>query len=280
MEWLKRLNHSLDYIEKNLAGEIDYGIAAQKAYCSSYYFQRMFAYLSGITLSEYIRRRRMSVAAADLESGEKVIDVALKYGYQSPTAFNRAFQAVHGLPPSKAGKGSTLKLFPRISFKITVKGVEEMNYKIEKESAFRIIGLSRPLEPDMEKNFKVIPDVWAKASADGVLAALCTKMDGQPKGVLGVSVCEKEDDMKYMIAVASSAPKGGYDEYTVPETTWAKFNGRGTGVSIQVLLKQIMTEWMPNSGYEYDMGAPEIELYLDDSATDMEYEVWVPVIKK
>jgi len=109
--------------------------------------------MAGVPLSEYIRRRRMSLVAVDLQSGgDKVIDVALKYGYSSPTAFSRAFQAIHGVAPSLAKEpGIVLKSFPPISFKITVKGVEEMDYRIEKKDGFRIVGISMPLHKEIEK---------------------------------------------------------------------------------------------------------------------------------
>ncbi|MDZ5010436.1 helix-turn-helix domain-containing protein, partial [Clostridium perfringens] len=128
MEWLDRLNEALNYIEDNLDGEIDYTKAAKLACCSVYHFQRMFSYIAGRPLAEYIRNRRLTKAAIDLQSGDKVIDVAMRYGYESPTAFNRAFQKLHNVTPSSAQKeGTFLKSYSPISFKITIKGVEEMN---------------------------------------------------------------------------------------------------------------------------------------------------------
>ena len=129
MEWIDRLNDAIGYIEEHLRGEIDAAQLGKIACCSSYHFQRMFTYMAGIPLSEYIRRRRMSLAAVDLQGKNvKIIDVAGKYGYNSPTAFNRAFQSVHGVAPSAVkNEGVSVKSFPPIQFKITVKGVEEMN---------------------------------------------------------------------------------------------------------------------------------------------------------
>ena len=140
MEWIERLNSSINYMEENMKGTIDLEEVSKIACCSTYHFQRTFTYIADITLSEYIRRRKMSLAAVDLQSGnEKVIDISLKYGYNSPTAFNRAFKSVHGISPSQAKKeGTILKVFPPISFKITIKGDSEMKYRIEKKEAFRI----------------------------------------------------------------------------------------------------------------------------------------------
>ena len=114
MDWLNNWNQALDYLERNLEGEIDLKELGRLAGCSAYHFQRMFSHLAGVPLGEYIRRRRMTRAAADLQSGEKVLDTALRYGYESPTAFNRAFQAVHGIPPSQVRRGGALKAYPRI----------------------------------------------------------------------------------------------------------------------------------------------------------------------
>ncbi len=144
MEWVERLNESMAYIEEHLADEIDYRQLARIACCSTYHFQRMFTYMAGMTLSEYIRRRKMSLAAVDLQGGARVIDVAQKFGYSSPTAFNRAFQGVHGIVPSAVkGEGVSVRSYPKIAFSIAVKGAEEMNYRIETKEAFCIVGMTR-----------------------------------------------------------------------------------------------------------------------------------------
>lgn len=282
MEWIERLNKAINCIEENLDGDISYEELGQVACCSSYHFQRMFSYMAGMPLSEYIRRRKMSRAAVDLQSGdEKIIDIAAKYGYDSPTAFNRAFQSVHGFAPSQAkAEGQSLKSFPPISFKMSIKGVEQMEYRIEKKDAFRIVGISQPLPNKFEESVKVVPAMWGKAAQEGVIEKLCEKMNGKPKGVLGVSFCNSNlDSWKYFIAVSSTAEAGDFEEYTIPACTWAIFSGQGTGVSIQQLEERIITEWLPTSGYEYSDG-PDVEVYIDPNPADTKYEVWIPVIKK
>ncbi len=279
MEWIEGLNKAISYIEEHLTEEISYDELARIACCSAYHFQRMFAYMAGVPLSEYIRRRRMSLAAADLQSGEeKIIDIGMKYGYTSPTAFNRAFQSVHGMAPSMAKKGgSPMKAYPPISFKITVKGVEELNYRIEEKAAFRIVGVSHPLDKEIEKNFKTVPQMWQNAAMNGTIEKLASLMNDQPMGVLGVSVCNDKEDWRYFIAVSSSADAdNALDEYIIPACTWAVFSGTGTGMSIQELEQRIVTEWLPTSGFEYD-NAPDIEVYLNPDPNDIQYEVWVPV---
>ena len=281
MEWIERLNHAIDYIEKHLTTEIDYEQLGRIACCSSYHFQRMFTYMAGIPLSEYIRRRKMSLAAVDLQGKNmKIIDVAGKYGYQSPTAFNRAFQSVHGIAPSAVkNEGVSIKSFPPILFKITVKGAEEMNYRIETKDAFRIAGVSVPLHKDIEKNFTVIPAKWQEVSANGTLQKLLPMMDTQPMGVLGVSICNDKEPWKYYIAVSTSQENNEFEEYIVPAATWAIFSGTGTNQSIQELEQRIVTEWLPTSGYEYG-NARDVEVYLNPDPQNAQYEVWIPVVKK
>lgn len=281
MEWIERLNKTISYMEGHLTEEISYDELARMACCSTYHFQRMFAYIAGIPLSEYIRRRRMSLAAVDLQSGEgKIIDIGMKYGYSSPTAFNRAFQSVHGIAPSMVKKGGAImKAYPPISFKIIVKGVEEMNYRIEEKASFRIVGVSRPLDKEIEKNFTAVPQMWQNAAMNGTIEKLTLLMNDQPMGVLGVSVCNDKEDWRYFIAVSSSADAdNALDEYIVPACTWAVFSGTGTGLSIQELEQRIVTEWLPTSGFEYD-NAPDIEVYLNSDPNNMQYEVWIPVKK-
>lgn len=281
MDWVERLNQSMSYIEEHLTDEIDYDELGRIACCSTYHYQRMFTYMAGISLAEYIRRRKMSLAAIDLQGGkEKIIDVAAKYGYSSPTAFNRAFQSFHGIAPSMLKNGSTLvKSFSPIAFYITVKGATEMNYRMETKGAFRIIGVSAPLDREMEKNFMVVPKMWQAAAADRTIQTLASMMDAPPMGLLGVSACNDEDQWKYWIAVSSTKERGDFEEYIVPASTWAIFSGAGSNQSIQDLERRIIAEWLPGSGYEYG-NAPDIEVYWNADPQNAKYEVWIPVVRK
>ena len=280
MEWIERLNEAMDYIEKNICGEINSEELGRICCCSSYHFQRMFGFITGIPLSEYIRRRKMTLAAADIQSGMKVIDAALKYGYASPTAFNRAFRSVHKTAPSKIKDGAVIKSFSPLVFKITVKGVQEMNYRIEKKKSFKIIGKSFSLEKEIEKNFEKVPEKWNAAINDGIVEKLLTLANGEPKGILGVCVGGYNDSWKYYIAASSSKKEDGFEEYTVPELEWAVFSGKGScPKAVQELESRINSEWLPSSGYEYADG-PDIEVYLTQNYEDAEFEVWIPVNKK
>ncbi len=302
MEWIDRLNEAMRFVESHLEEEISYADIAAKAGCSVYHFQRMFGYMAGVSLSEYLRRRRISRAAAALQSGEKVVDVALRYGYSSPTAFNRAFQAVQGFPPSQLQKaGTAAKTFPPIRFRVTVTGAQEMEYRIEHRDAFRIVGISAPLSSDMDGNFETVPALWGRAAQSGTLAALAALMDAQPHALLGVSACygaqadayrrgvsagsapepETADaaGWRYYIAVPTTRPcPAGLEEAAVPAMTWAVFPGRGPNTAIQALEKRIVTEWLPTSGYEYANG-PDVEVYLTPNPADAQFEVWIPVVR-
>lgn len=281
MEWIERLNKSINYIEEHITEEISYDELAQIACCSTYHFQRMFTYIVGVSLSEYIRRRKMSLAAVDLQgSNEKIIDISLKYGYSSPTAFNRAFQSIHGVAPSALkNEGVSIKSFPPITFKFTVKGVEEMNYRIETKPAFRIVGKSYPLNKEIEQNFLEVPQMWQNAVMDGTIKKIIALMNSQPQGVLGVSACNDNEKWKYYIAVSSTADiDTSLEEYIVPGCMWAIFPGGGTGKSIQELEKRIVTEWLPTSGYEFTEG-PDVEVYFNPDPNNTQYEVWIPIKK-
>ncbi len=154
-----------------------------------------------------------------------------------------------------------------------------MNCRIENKGAFRIVGISQPLEKEIEKNFATVPQMWGKAAADGTVQKLAGMMDGQPMGLLGVSACGNAEEWRYFIAVASGKDKGEFEEYTVPASTWAIFPGEGTSLSVQELEKKAVTEWLPTSGYEYG-SAPDVEVYLNPDPQNAKFEVWVPVVKK
>ena len=187
MEWLKKIGAAIDYIEDHLDQEISYDEAARIACCSTYYFQRIFSYVSGISLSEYIRRRRMTQAAFELQrTDSRVMDVALKYGYSSPTSFNGAFQSVHGITPLAAkNAGCTLCAYPSIKFSIKVLGGSAMSYHIEKKEGFRIIGIRTPLVEDAEENMRIVPAFWEKTlqKYNGILE-IGNLSNGNPKYLL------------------------------------------------------------------------------------------------
>ena len=203
MEWLKNFNSAVDYIEKNLDKEISYDEAARTACCSSYYFQRMFSYIAGISLSEYIRRRRMTQAAFELQQSEKkVLDIALKYGYTSPTSFNRAFHGVHGITPTAAkSTGITLNSYPALSLCFQVTGGEAMAYRMEERRAFRIVGIRIPLKEDMEENQRIVPLFWKSVCEEKRFGHICSVSGRTPGEVMGITVYKNPASIFYYIVI-------------------------------------------------------------------------------
>jgi len=280
MEWINNLNRAMNYIEEHITEKIDGEELAKLACCPAYYFQRMFYYMTDLSLTEYIRRRKMSLAAVELREGRvKIIDIAMKYGYSSPTAFNRAFQSVHGASPSAVKKGlADLKTYPMLRFSLAVHGMEELSFRIEEKDAFRVVGISCPLSRRLEENFSRIPQEWGRALEDGTLAELIRLSDEQPFGLLGVSVHHTEE-WKYLIAVSSSVQESSFESCEIPAATWAVFSGRGTNVSLQELERRVITEWLPASGYVY-ANIPDVEVYIKADPKDAVYEYWLPVVKR
>lgn len=279
MEWIERLNNTMDYIEEHLMEKIDYEQLAKIAGCPNYHFQKTFLYMTNISLNEYIRKRRISLAAVDIQSGkDKIIDIALKYGYESPTAFNRAFQSIHGIAPSTVRKKSVrLKSFPPLKFSFSLQGFKELNYRIEHKNSFRILGISFPLSKILLENFNNIPCKWDNALNNGTLTQLTNLNNQSPQGLLGVCI-HYQDDWRYFIAVSSNSSNEQFENYTISEATWAIFSGHGTNKNLQELQQRVITEWLPTSGYEY-ANIPDIEVYLKADPNDCIYEYWLPIIK-
>jgi len=238
----------------------------------------MFSYIIGVPLSEYLRRRRLTKAAFDLQRGDKVIDVALRYGYDSPTAFNRAFQAIHGISPRVAQKSDAmLKAFAPISFQITIKGVTEMDYRIVEKEGFRIVGIRIKIGTDVEENAKIIMPFWVEAGEKGLLNPIIDLMNGEPTGLLGLCIDEADDGGYYYICTVTDKPvPAGMVEAAIPRHTWAIFSGHGKPSTIAGLIQRIYTEWQPTSGYEW-AASIDMEVYLDDNPDDMKHEVWMPI---
>lgn len=285
MEWLKKLGKAIDYIEDNLDKEISYDEAARIACCSPYYFQRVFSYVSGVSLAEYIRRRKMTQAAFELQRADsRVIDVALKYGYSSPTSFNRAFQNVHGITPTAAKLGgNVLQAYPSIQFKIEITGGSAMAYRIVKKPPLRIVGIRIPLTSDMEDNLRIVPEFW-KASLQGKqFLEICSLSNGEPRGILGISVYKNPKEIYYYIGVAanSPAPAGMYG-FEIPAATWVIFDNDGRfKEDVQSVFKRFYMEWLPFSGYQY-AELPDIEVYpiCSGQPVNGHSEVWIAVVKE
>lgn len=280
MDTLENMKHAIDYIENNLDNEIEYTRIAQIALCSQYHFQRMFSFLTGIPLSEYIRRRRLTLAAFDLQNGNgKIIDIAFKYGYNSPDSFSRAFAAIHGIMPSRAReKGISLKTYPRVTFSLSIKGVTEMNYRIEQRKSFAVVGVKQRFS-HVEGLGENIGKMWRETPRETI-----SQIAGLGNGLVGVYSGMYEDNTTdyYIAAITEKEyPKTLY-KLEIPSLTWAIFEIIGPlPAAMAEMWGRIFSEWFPTSGYEH-AEAPEVEWYSngDMSSSDYKSEIWIPVIKK
>ena len=289
MDWINAVERAIDYIEAHLSEEIDYEKVARESFSSSYYFQRIFGILSGYTLGEYIRYRRLSLAGEELAGGNtKVIDVALKYGYDSPDSFAKAFQKFHGITPSEARiDGKTLKSFSKLSIKISLVGGNSMNYRIEEKDAFYVIEKTEIHTNENGKNKTSIPDFWARAWSDGTINTLISLSDGSAY-TYGICYCGESKDGKnfnYSIAVKcdeNTQVPSGFTKKLIGAKTWIVFSCVGAMPdAIQNTWDKIFTEFFPTSNYRptYEM---DIEAYGDGDSDSPDYysEIWVPVEKK
>jgi AraC family transcriptional regulator len=283
MDWIEKMNAAIIYIEQHITDTLNTEDIAKIAECSTYHFQRMFAYMTGIPLSEYIRRRRMSLAVVDLKSDDmKIIDVALKYGYQSPTAFNRAFQSVHGIAPSLVKlDGVSVKSYSPLSFQMVIKGVESLDFRIEAKESFRVVGISIPLYGDFEDMDEPVKQIWEISENNGTIQKLKGLMGKEPSGLLEVMLPDENiESWRYLISTATDAPiEESLEEYIVDAYTWAIFSYEGkTTQETQDLGKRVISEWLPTSGYEYDNG-PDISVHAKDGTVGAILEYWLPIEK-
>ncbi|UHA75434.1 AraC family transcriptional regulator [Paenibacillus sp. 481] len=287
MDWLNRMSSVMDYIETHLSDTIDYDQLARIACCSTYHFQRMFSFITNVPLSEYIRRRRLTLAAFDLQNGNvKVIDVALKYGYESPEAFSRAFKKMHGVMPISArDKGVSLKAYPRLSFHISIRGDVEMNYKLEEKQAFEMFGVATEINAGGEHPCVEIPAFWSKCISDGSVDRIRTAAGLGENGQIHAVLYNNQGGVFSYLIGYFMPPSGlpeGFEQLSIPPQTYAVFS---TGLypdghsGIQELWRRIWAEWFPTCNYEAING-PEFEMTYDRGNGMYEMEIWIPVVKK
>ncbi|MBP0725306.1 AraC family transcriptional regulator [Bacillus sp. RG28] len=290
MDLLKNMNGAIKYIEENLTNEIDYKEVARIAFCSEYHFKRMFSFLAGISLSEYIRRRRLTLAGFELkDSNIKVIDLAIKYGYNSPDSFTRAFQNLHGITPTEARNSFLpLKAYPRMTFQLTIKGGSEMNYRIEEKEAFRIVGIKKRVPIIFNGVNPEIASMWQSLDSEK-RNELKNLSNVEPFGLLNVSTnfsegrMEEKGELDHYIGVATTKECPEYlTQLEVPASSWAVFEAIGAFPSaLQNVWGRIYSEWFPSSNYEQTEG-PEI-LWCEEKdiiSPTFKSEIWIPILKK
>ena len=292
MDWITGMQKAIDYIEDNITEDLDYNEIAKRAYSSSFHFQRVFSIMCGYTIGEYIRNRRLTLAEGELaNSNAKVIDVALKYGYDSPDSFAKAFTRFHGITPSSAREaGANLKSFSRLSIKLSLEGGSIMDYRIEEKEAFKIIAKTERFNAEDEINKVDIPKFWDKCHADGTINELYRYAKGSKifgQAILGIceeNTCEGAKDFPYSIGAeycGGDVPKD-FVVKAVPKFTWAIFKCTGAMPNgIQDGWHKIYTEFFPTSEYK-PISLIDFEVYPDGDMSSKDYisEIWTPIEKK
>lgn len=253
--WIEGFQRSVDFIERNLCEVLDIGRIAGKAALSPFYYQRIFGALCGMTVGEYIRARRMTLAAQELSGSDaRVIDIAVKYGYDSPDSFAKAFQRFHGVTPSQAREpGVKLRSFAPMHIKVTLEGGGMLDYRIVEKASFTIVGIKRRF--NSETSYQEIPKYWREWASD---------MRGL-KGRFGVCMDMEGKDFDYWIAdlyVPWKDIPEGCGTTQIPGGLWAEFTCRGPlPDSLQRVNTQIWSEWLPAlTGYQL-AGNYSMEIY-------------------
>lgn len=283
MNVLKQFDEILTYIESNLLEEINMNHITHIAGCSGYAFQRMFSYIVGIPLSAYIRRRKMSNAGFEvLQNNEKIIAIAMKYGYQSSHSFNRAFQSIHGFPPSKAReKNKELVVYPRIQLCISISGNTSISYRIEDKEEMVFYGKSYSLTPNIENNFQHTPIFWKDFTSHNYLNKMCMDIPPIDTHLYGIVSYHEKQTSQYLIALKNNEIlSSSYEQIIVSKQTWLIFSTTEEMPTAMIeMYTKFYQEWLPVSDYEYDNNT-DIEVYPQNINDICEYELWLPIKKK
>lgn len=297
MDLLTQLNRAMDYIEENIDNDLVLSAVATVTSYSPYHFGRIFYYTTDMSLSEYVRKRKLTLAAIQLQRGHaKIIDLALQYGYDSADSFTRAFVKQHGITPTAARQpGVNLTLFPPLTFQIKIEGAQRMNWRIEEREAFDIFGIEHIFANDETHK---VPEFWAECHKNGMYETLIDAAGGKryPDGhgypredgacVINAACGYSEpgeDGFPYML-YALKTPQSkteGFKVARIPKVTWAVFRSEITdtiGLEIPVLFKRAYSEWLPSCGYCKAPGA-DMELYYVAGEGKFFEEVWIPVKK-
>lgn len=284
MNWCESISRSIEYIENNLTNDITIEDISNYSYISSFYFQKGFSIICGYSLSEYIRNRKLSCAGYEvLNTNNKIIDIALKYGYDSPDSFTKAFTRFHGCTPTEVRRGGKLKEFAPLKINLTLKGGYTMEYKIEEKESFKVVGLKGNFK--YETASQDIPKMWKKF----FMKSTFTKI--KPKYAVNIDVNMGCDVFDYIIGDDYSKDLKIHKDFEIieiPKSTWAIFTCIGpSSIKMPEINEKIFTEWLPNSN-DYDIAAGyNIEMYSNPKdykkcVNDEKYysEIWIPIKRK
>ncbi|MFM9445143.1 GyrI-like domain-containing protein [Streptomyces acidiscabies] len=286
---LEHLNQAMDHIEARLDQDIDAADLARIALTSEYHLRRLFSALAGQPLSEYIRRRRLTVAGAEvLAGGRTLLDIATTYGYGSGESFARAFRAMHGVGPGEARRtGAALCSQPRLSFRLVVEGNSSMRYRIVEKGEFRVVG-RRARVPLVHEGVNPAIAEFVRGIGAETMARLQELSDEEPYGVVGVSdqldpSRAEGTELDYYHGVLTSPDQKipeDLDVLTVPAGTWAVFENSGAfPLALQYLWRDVFTQWFPSNPYESRPGPEILRVALREAGSEADAALWIPVAK-
>ena len=291
MNWIQGIQRAIDYVEANITEELDFEEVAKQAYSSPFHFQRVFGILCGVSLGDYIRMRRLSLAGEELSRGNaKIIEVALKYGYDTPESFTRAFTRFHGITPSEARRGGKARIFTPLSVKLTLTGGRKMDYRIEKRDAFQVVCKRKQVDkPQSGTATREISAMWQEFGADGTLGRLAACIPAQTvmRGLLGICFSSELDATRFPYGIGVEYDGRPVDDdfeiVDIPASTYAVFTSRGRMPEAFIeTYHRIVTEFFPQSAqYEYAENV-EFEVYSSANTDDPNYrcEIWIAVHEK
>ncbi len=291
MDWISGIQKAVDYVEDHITEKLDFGEVAKQAYSSSFHFQRVFSILCGFTLGDYIRMRRLSLAGSELASTDtRILDIALKYGYDTQESFSRAFTRFHGISPSQARSGANLRSFSRISVKLILDGGNLMDYRIETKDVFKILCKKLGVSSKKELTTAEISDFWRQSGTNGTIQALCkyiSENDVFEGRIVGASFGKDAADTNFPYAIGiyyNGAPitEEGFTIVEIPAHTYAVFQCVGVmPEAFNKLYQQIYSEFFPASEYQ-PCGGTDFEAYPSADVSDPGYtcEIWVAVERK
>ena len=284
MGWVESIHKATKYIEENLRGDLNIQDISRQAALSPFYFQKGFAMLCGMTVGEYIRQRRLSVAGLEvLTTDRKIIDIALEFGYDSPDSFTKAFSRFHGITPAALRKsGGAVRSFAPLKIKIIMEGGQNMDCNIMKKDAFTVLCRARTFK--YEDAVEQVPQFWSEHFRSGGGNVLC--------GMYGINIDESMGSSEFVYLIADNYDPtqeipDGFTTRTIPAHTWAVFPCTGKmPQALQGLNQQIFSQWLPtNTDYKIAAGI-NVEMYSDASKfengiQDQDYycEIWIPVEK-
>ncbi|WP_413805201.1 AraC family transcriptional regulator [Streptomyces sp. OE57] len=282
---LERLNEALDHVDSRLDQRIEVAELARIAMTSEYHFRRLFSALAGISLSEYIRRRRLTLAGAEVLAGERtLLEIAVRYGYGSGEAFARAFRAMHGVGPGEARRaGASLSSQPRMSFRLIVEGSSSMRYRVVEKERFQVVG-KKVRVPLVHEGVNPGIAEFIRGIGQETIRRIAALSDQEPEGILGVSddldpsrAEGTELDYYHGVVTGAAAPED-LDTLAVPAGTWAVFENSGPfPQALQYLWRDVFTQWFPSNPYQSRPGPEILRTRLSQDGARADAELWIPV---